>query len=202
MIVIVDSGAGNVASVLNMIRRAGGQAIISDSQEEIRSASKLILPGVGAFDHGMQQLHAKGLPAIIKERAAVGVPLMGICLGMQLLGSGSEEGSMPGLGLLPARFKRFDFDSPLSLRVPHVGWNTVEIAKTNPLLSHEAHERRFYFVHSYHAVCENPSDVLATCTYGYDFPAAYSRANVYGFQFHPEKSHRFGLELFSRFLKL
>lgn len=202
MIVIVDYEVGNVASVLNMIKKAGGQAIVSGSQEDISRATKLVLPGVGAFDHGMQHLNDKGLPSLLKERASAGVPLMGICLGMQLLGLGSEEGEMSGLGLLPARFKRFDFDPAGALRVPHVGWNTIEINKPNPLIVDDGQENRFYFVHSYHAVCDEAADVLATCDYGYGFPAAYSRENVYGFQFHPEKSHRFGLDLFCRFLEL
>lgn len=202
MIVIVDYEAGNVASVLNMIKKSGGQAIVSGSQGDISKATKIILPGVGAFDYGMQHLHEKGLPSLLKERVAAGVPLMGICLGMQLLGLSSEEGEMSGLGLLPARFKRFDFDPVAPLRVPHVGWNTVETTKPNSLILDDGLEKRFYFVHSYHAVCDEAADILAICDYGYSFPAAYSRENVYGFQFHPEKSHRFGLDLFRRFLEL
>lgn len=202
MIVIVDYEAGNVASVQNMIKKAGGQAVISGNEKDIRGASKLILPGVGAFDYGMKNLHAKGLPAAIKDRAAAGVPLMGICLGMALLAQGSDEGETPGLGLLPAHFKYFNFDPAVPMRVPHVGWNTIEVTKPNQLIPDHGDETRFYFVHSYHAVCDDPSDVLATCDYGYNFVAAYSRGNVYGFQFHPEKSHRFGLDLFGRFLEL
>ena len=202
MIVIVDYEVGNFASVLNMVKKAGGQAIVSGSQEEISRATKLILPGVGAFDRGMQQLHEKGLPGLLNERASAGVPLMGICLGMQLLGFGSEEGELPGLGLLPIRFKRFNLDAEVPLRVPHVGWNTVKVVKRNPLIPEDDKEKRFYFVHSYHAVCDEDADILATCDYGYGFPAACSRENIYGFQFHPEKSHRFGLDLFRRFLEL
>jgi glutamine amidotransferase len=202
MIVIVDYACGNIASVLNMIRKAGGDAIVSDSHEVIKQATKLILPGVGAYDHGMSHLHAKQLPAILQARAAAGVPLLGICLGMQLLAQGSEEGKIPGLGLIEAKFKRFSFEADSTMRVPHVGWNTVQIQKSNPLISENQEENRYYFVHSYYAACANESDILATTEYGHRFPSAYSKKNVYGVQFHPEKSHRFGLSLIKQFLKV
>ena len=202
MIVIVDYACGNIASVLNMIRKAGGDAIVSDSHEVIKQATKLILPGVGAYDHGMSHLHAKQLPAILQARAAAGVPLLGICLGMQLLAQGSEEGKIPGLGLIDAKFKRFAFEADSTMRVPHVGWNTVQIQKSNPLISENQEENRYYFVHSYYAACANESDILATTEYGHRFPSAYSKKNVYGVQFHPEKSHRFGLSLIKQFLKV
>ena len=202
MIVIVDYACGNIASVLNMIRKAGGNAIVSDSNEVIGQATKLILPGVGAYDHGMSHLHAKQLPAILQARAAAGVPLLGICLGMQLLAQGSEEGKMPGLGLIAARFKRFAFAADSAMRVPHVGWNTVQIQKSNSLIPDNQEENRYYFVHSYYAACADESDILATTEYGHRFPSAYSKKNVYGVQFHPEKSHRFGLSLIQQFLKV
>lgn len=202
MIVIVDYACGNIASVLNMIRKAGGDAIVSDSHEVIKQATKLILPGVGAYDHGMSHLHAKQLPAILQARAAAGVPLLGICLGMQLLAQGSEEGKMPGLGLIDAKFKRFAFEADSTMRVPHVGWNTVQIQKSNPLIADNQEENRYYFVHSYYAACADESDILATTEYGHRFPSAYSKENVYGVQFHPEKSHRFGLSLIKQFLKV
>ncbi len=202
MIVIVDYACGNIASVLNMLRKAGGDAIVSDSHEVIKQATKLILPGVGAYDHGMSHLHAKQLPAILQARAAAGVPLLGICLGMQLLAQGSEEGKMPGLGLIAAKFKRFAFSADSAMRVPHVGWNTVQIQKSNSLIPDKQEENRYYFVHSYYAACADESDILATTEYGHRFPSAYSRENVYGVQFHPEKSHRFGLSLIQQFLKV
>lgn len=197
MIVIIDYEAGNIASVLNMIRKAGGDAVVSGRREDVERATKLVLPGVGSFDHGMTHLHAKQLPSLIKERAEAGVPLLGICLGMQLLGMQSEEGVQPGLGLIRAAFKKF---SDHELRVPHVGWNTVKVVKESPLLEKVAEECRYYFVHSYYAVCHDPVDVLSTTEYGAPFVSAYSRANVVGVQFHPEKSHRFGLQLMKRFL--
>lgn len=197
MIVIVDYEAGNIASVLNMIRKAGGDAVVSGRPEDVGRAAKLVLPGVGSFDYGMTHLHAKGLAQAIKARAAAGVPLLGICLGMQLLGMQSEEGVVPGLGLIDASFRRF---SDPGLRVPHVGWNTVQVVKENPLMDKVGEECRYYFVHSYFALCQDHGDVLATTDYGLPFVSAYSRANVFGVQFHPEKSHRFGLDLMKRFL--
>ena len=202
MIVIVDYECGNIASVLNMIRKAGGDATVSGSHDVIEQASKLILPGVGAYDQGMSYLHAKKLPAILQTRAAAGVPLLGICLGMQLLGLGSEEGKIPGLGLIAARFKRFVLDTDSAMRIPHVGWNTVQAQKANCLIFGDQEEKRYYFDHSYYAVCAEENDVLATTEYGHHFPSAYSRASVYGVQFHPEKSHRFGLSLIKRFLDI
>lgn len=199
MIVIIDYEAGNIASVLNMIRKAGGDAVVSGRPEDVERASKLVLPGVGSFDHGMTHLHAKGLPRAIKARAEASVPLLGICLGMQLLSMQSEEGIQPGLGLINAAFKKF---SDPALRVPHVGWNTVQVVKENPLLDKVGEDRRYYFVHSYYAVCQDPNDVVAITDYGSSFVSAYSRGNVLGVQFHPEKSHRFGLHLMKRFLEL
>lgn len=202
MIVIVDYGAGNVASVRNMIRKAGGDAEVSGSPEVVAGAKKLLLPGVGAFDYGMANLAERGLVEVLKDRAAAGVPFLGICLGMQLLSYGSEEGDLPGLGLIPAHFRRFTVDKEARLRVPHVGWNTVNVLRSNPLLGQTEEEQRFYFVHSYFAECEQPEDRIATTTYGIEFTSAYGRGNVLGCQFHPEKSHRFGLALMRRFLEV
>ena len=201
-IIIVDSGLGNIASVLNMVRRGGGRAKTSGQPDDILAASKVILPGVGAFDHGIDQLQKLGLFAAIQDWAAGGAPLLGICLGMQLLGNGSEEGKRDGLGLIQADFKRFSFEGGGSLPIPHVGWNEVSCAKKNPLISNDGGEQRFYFTHSYHAVCDNEEDVLARTEYGGEFTAAYSRESIYGVQFHPEKSHRFGMALIKNFLDL
>ncbi|MBV6422330.1 MAG: Imidazole glycerol phosphate synthase subunit HisH [Steroidobacteraceae bacterium] len=199
MIVIVDYEAGNIASVLNMIRKAGGDAIVSGRADDIKRASKLILPGVGSFDHGITHLQAKSLPSVMRERVVAGVPLLGICLGMQLLALRSEEGVQPGLGLIRANFKRFGRPD---LRVPHMGWNTLNVTRKHPLLDNIGEEDRYYFAHSYYALCEDPADVLATTDYGGPFVSAYAQANVVGVQFHPEKSHRFGLRLMKRFLEM
>ena len=202
MIVIVDYGVGNLASVLNIIRKAGGDAIVSSSAKDIRNCDRLFLPGVGAFDHGMSNLEERRLIQPIQDRAQDGAPILGICLGMQLLSRGSEEGQRPGLGLVPASFKRFADSTRGSLRVPHVGWNTINVVKTNDLVTDSDEELRYYFVHSYYAVCDEPSDVIATTMYGHEFPCIYGRGKIYGCQFHPEKSHRFGLQLIRRFLEL
>lgn len=201
MIVIVDYGAGNLASVRNMIRKVGGDAIISNKADDIAAATKILLPGVGAFDYGMRKLHEIGLVCSLRERAGAGIPLLGICLGMQLLSQGSEEGREPGLGLIAARFVKFIPNRAARLRVPHVGWNTIKIIKDNALLPKTIEEQRFYFVHSYYAQCDSDVDKIAVTDYGGEFVSAYSHGNVFGCQFHPEKSHKFGMALMKRFLE-
>lgn len=200
MLIIVNYGLGNLSSVQNMVHRVGGQAKISNDPEEILRASKIILPGVGAFDYGVESMHALGIFTVLRELGQQGIPLLGICLGMQLLGKRSDEGTLMGLGLIDAEFKRFSFPQDTSLRVPHVGWNTVEIVKKNPFISLEENEVRFYFTHSYHAFCHEEADVIANAFYGYSFPVIFGRDNIWGVQFHPEKSHRFGMALFKKFL--
>ena len=202
MVVIIDYDSGNIASVLNMIRRAGHTARVSSRAEDIAEASALILPGVGSFDHGVKQLRARGLPDLIRERAAEDIPILGVCLGMQLLALDSEEGELEGLGLVRAHIKRFSFPANRGLPVPHVGWNKVVARKDNPLIPFDGQERRFYFVHSYYAQCELDDDGLCETEYGIRFTSGFSNGNVYGMQFHPEKSHRFGLDLFRRFLEV
>jgi imidazole glycerol-phosphate synthase subunit HisH len=202
-VTIIDSGLGNIASVANIVRKIGGNPIISRDRKTILSASKLILPGVGAFDHGIEQLHRLDFFSPIKDCCGNGTPLLGICLGMQLLANKSEEGSAQGLGLVDAEFKKFSFDPQLPLRVPHVGWNKVNIVKSNPLFSNdELNDRRFYFTHSYHAVCNDKESILATTSYGIDFTSIYYKDNVYGVQFHPEKSHKFGMAMMKKFLEI
>jgi len=201
-VIIVDYGMGNIASVANMVRKSSGVAKISNKKTEILKASKLIIPGVGAFDHGVNQLQELDLFSAIQKMGSEGIPVLGICLGMQLLAKRSEEGTLNGLGLIDAKFKRFSFGSEFPLRVPHVGWNHVHVEKDNLLIPGDMTEQRFYFTHSYHAVCANKNDILATTEYGYSFPAAYCRNKVFGVQFHPEKSHRFGMTLIKKFLEI
>lgn len=203
MLVIIDYGMGNHASVLNMIRKVGGAAKVSSDPNHLMSASKLILPGVGSFDHGVLQLHALGLFPAICERVSRGIPILGICLGMQLLANRSEEGRLEGLGFIDAEFKKFFFcNNSTEFRVPHVGWNYLRVEKKNPLFPYDGSEQRFYFTHSYYAVCHNDADILATTEYGFRFTSAYSRDNIFGTQFHPEKSHRFGMAVVKRFVEL
>lgn len=201
MIVIVDYGVGNLNSVQNMLSRAGAASIISSDAVAIRSASRLILPGVGHFGFAMEALHERGLTDVLLECAGAGMPLLGICLGAQLLGRGSEEADVPGLGLLPMETKRFD-DSRLrhGEKVPHMGWAaTRPVAKNSPLLSGLDEASRFYYVHSFHFSCDDPGMVLCTAEHGYEFPAGVHRGNVAGVQFHPEKSHTFGRQFLQNF---
>lgn len=185
-----------------MVRKAGGSATITRDLGAIASATKLILPGVGAFDHGVNRLRELGLFEPVRAKASTGIPVLGICLGMQLLGARSEEGQQSGLGLVDATMHRFAFPADAELRVPHVGWNTVSVRKKNALIPTTGDEQRYYFTHSFHAVCANQDDVLATADYGYPFAAAFAHGNVYGVQFHPEKSHRFGMAVVRNFLSL
>jgi len=202
MIVVIDYGLGNPASVRNMLRKAGVEAGVSADPATIASADKLILPGVGAFDHGMQNLEERGLIPVLNEAVRERqVPFLGICLGMQLMSRGSEEGVRPGLGWLAADTVRFAFADDADLRVPHMGWNTVAPRAETFLSRGLADDSRFYFVHSYHVRCDDPADVTLVAGYGGDMVAATVRGNVAGTQFHPEKSHKFGLALMRRFIE-
>lgn len=202
-ITVVDYGAGNIGSVLNMIKRAGGVASASGNAEVLAQASKLLLPGVGSFDNALQRLEQLELIEVLRERASAGVPLLGICLGMQLLSYGSEEGTLPGLGLIPGRVRRFTFaDDNSALKIPHMGWNQVVASKKHALADGLEAGARFYFVHSYHLECENSSDELFKTHYGYDFTSGVQRGNVMGVQFHPEKSHRYGMQLIKNFVEM
>jgi glutamine amidotransferase len=201
MIVIVDYGMGNLGSIQNMIKKVGAQALISSKTEDIEKAAKLILPGVGAFDEGMRQLTERGLiSALTRKALEQKTPVLGICLGMQLLTRRSEEGKLPGLGWIDADTKRFKFENANGLKIPHMGWNTVTAKKEEPLFAGYTEETRFYFVHSYHTVCDRAENAAATTHYGYDFACAVRKGNIAGVQFHPEKSHKFGMRLFRNFL--
>lgn len=204
MIVIIDYGMGNLGSVANMLRRLGVAARISGDPAVVAEADRLILPGVGAFDQGMRNLHASGLVEVLQERVFErGVPLLGICLGMQLLTRSSEEGSLSGLGLFEADTIRFHLPDPLPgirqvLKVPHMGWKQVTVRKRDPLFVGLETGARFYFVHSYHVVCA-PADAAAVAEHGYEFVSAIQKGHIAGVQFHPEKSHRYGMVLLRNF---
>lgn len=203
MISVVDYGVANLGSILNMLRKVGARAEAVSTPDAIERAEKLILPGVGAFDHGMTALSERGLADVLKGRVAGdGVPLLGICLGMQLLGNGSEEGALAGLGLIDGRCVRFRFADERTLKVPHMGWNVLMPRRESPLFKGLDENARFYFVHSYHLVCADASDVLATARYGIEFTAMVQRGSVWGAQFHPEKSHRFGMTLLRNFAEI
>lgn len=199
LIVVVDYGVGNVGSVLNMLRKIGARALVSGQPSDIAAADKLILPGVGHFGHGMQKLTDTGLVPLLEEQAfALRKPVLGICLGMQMMTRGSEESETPGLGWIDAYTHRFA-DAP-DLRVPHMGWNTVRAPNGASLFKNDdAEAERFYFVHSYSVRTTDPHHVAAVCRYGTDFVAAFEVGNLFGVQFHPEKSHLFGMALLRRF---
>lgn len=202
MIVIIDYGVGNVGSVLNMLRKIGARARISGNVDEIRAADKLILPGVGHFGHGMRKLAETGLIPTLNEQALqVRKPILGICLGMQMMTRGSDESDLPGLGWVQAQTRRFD--DAVGLRVPHMGWNRVHAAPQAHLFDAQAPEaERFYFVHSYYVQADRSDQVAARCQYGTDFAASFEADNLFGVQFHPEKSHLFGMALLRRYAAL
>jgi glutamine amidotransferase len=203
-IVVVDYGIGNLGAIPNMLRRLNATAEITSDPEVIQGASKVILPGVGAFDAGMRRLRELNLDTVLNERASdQGVYILGLCLGMHLMFEGSAEGVEPGLGWIAGQVVRFSTGATVPpLPVPHMGWNLVTIRRPHRILADLGAEPRFYFAHSYHARCDDPADVLGTTEYGEHFPSIIGRNNILGAQFHPEKSHRFGLQLLRNFVAL
>ncbi len=196
---------GNAVSIIKMIQKAGGEAVLCNSPETLSNSSAIIMPGVGSFDNAMDKLRSLGfIEAFELEVIQKRTPFLGICLGMQLLFEQSEEGNVPGLGWLDGNVVMFKF-SELSnadmLKVPHMGWNYIHPANTGSLFSGYRDEIRFYFTHSYHVDCFNKKDILATTNYGYKFVSSVQRGHIFGVQFHPEKSHRFGIQFFKNFLK-
>jgi glutamine amidotransferase len=203
MIAICDYGTGNLKSIANMLSRVGGKVEVVSNPALLHQFEKVILPGVGSFDHGMSNLNAKGwLEALGEAVLQIRLPVLGICLGMQLMCKSSEEGQLPGLGWIEGDVKRFNLAPESLLKVPHMGWNAVDVVTPSPLFDEDSEEQRYYFVHSYHVICNNPADVLATAHHGYDFVASFRHENIYGVQFHPEKSHRFGMALMKKFVDL
>lgn len=200
MITIVESGAGNLGSIRNMLRKLGEPSRVTNDPEDVRVAGKLVLPGVGAFDKAMHYLRERELLAALDEAVLERrVPILGICLGMQLFSSCSEEGQAAGFGWLEATTRRFRFERPQRLKVPHMGWNEVRVVTRHPLFSN-LEKLRFYFAHSYYVECADPGLRTATTKYGFDFCSAVHRENIVGTQFHPEKSHQFGLKLLRNFI--
>lgn len=201
MIVVVDYGVGNLSSVSNMLRRAGGEVLVSRDPSDVLAADKLLLPGVGHFDHGMKMLNASGLrDAIDRYALELRRPVLGICLGAQILGLGSEEGDASGLGWVDMACRKLPAKS--SIRVPHMGWNQIFRKKKSSLIDQMENDARFYFVHSYYMDCNQPEDILATTNHGVEFTCAVQKGNIMGTQFHPEKSLRHGLALMKSFVEL
>ncbi|MCK0115076.1 imidazole glycerol phosphate synthase subunit HisH [Gelidibacter sp. F63206] len=203
MITIIDYKIGNITSIQKMLKKAGyADAIISSRVEDIQNASKLILPGVGHFDYGMKQLKFSGLLKALNKRVLDDkIPILGICLGAQLMTNGSEEGKEKGLGWIDAQTVRFD-KSKLSsnLKIPHMGWTDVVYKQDVPLFKDMPTDSRFYFVHTYHMACNQPEDIAVTATYGYEFTAGFIKDNIIGMQFHPEKSHKYGMQFLRNFI--
>ena len=202
MIMIVDYGMGNLGSMLNMFKRIGVEASIQSDPVNLSNAAKLILPGVGAFDAAMSCINSRsGLREVLDYKAMEEkIPVLGVCLGMQLLTKASEEGDIKGLGWIPSvtsRFPKLD-----GFKVPHMGWNIARPVKQNPLVAGVGLDPRYYFVHSYYVRVENPDHSLMRASYGVEFDAAIGMDNIYGVQFHPEKSHRYGMSILKNFSEL
>jgi glutamine amidotransferase len=202
MTVIIDYNLGNPNSIRNMFTFLGIHSKISSNISDIINADRLVLPGVGHFRHGMDQLEKLELVDILKTEVINNKkPILGICLGMQLLTKHSEEGDLVGLGFIDARTKKFELENR-ELKVPHMGWNTALFKKDSPVNVGIIGDPRYYFVHSYYVECSNKDDILCTTHYGQDFVSGFQRDNVFGLQFHPEKSHKFGMELLANFCKI
>jgi imidazole glycerol-phosphate synthase subunit HisH len=202
MIGILNYGLGNINSISNIIKHVGGENRIISKHDDIEGIKKLIIPGVGSFDHGMQGLHDGKWVELLNEMVnSESIKVLGICLGMQLMCKSSEEGKLSGLGWIDAKVEKFSFQNHDNKKIPHMGWNTIDVVKKSNLFSPEQN-KRFYFVHSYHVVCNDKKDISTTTDYGFNVTASFENKNVYGVQFHPEKSHRFGKELFKKFISI
>lgn len=201
MIIIIDSGLGNVRSIYSKIAQMGEDVQISDQLSVIESADKLVLPGVGHFSSGMENITEMGLLPVLKKKVkGEKIPLLGICLGMQLLTNHSEEGNGNGLSFIDAETIHFSNKEPVPMRIPHMGWNTIKIENECPLLHNIPDNSRFYFVHSYHVSCNNQNNIIATTNYGHSYPSIIQNGNIFGVQFHPEKSHKQGIQLIKNFV--
>jgi glutamine amidotransferase len=204
LIVVVDLKTGNIRSITKVFERLNAKVKTTSNVEEIESANKLIIPGVGHFGKGMENLHKLNLISCLNMKVQQQkTPVLGICLGMQLFSEYSEEGNVRGLGWISAKVQRFAFPvSNHNLKVPHMGWNSVRILKDSVLLNKINNGDSFYFAHSYYVSCNSSTDVLCRTNYGVEFDAAIQMDNIYGFQFHPEKSHAKGMKIIDNFISL
>lgn len=201
MIAVIDYGVGNVGSIVNMLRKVGKQASIIKKPEQLFDADFIILPGVGSFDESMKKLRTQGFVDVLQHKVIEDtIPFLGICLGMQILFEKSEEGKLEGLGWVKGEVIKFDkarFPASLNLKIPNMGWSNVKFKEDET----QHQPKRFYFVHSYHAVCEREEDIYAVSTYGYEFCCAVRKGQIQGVQFHPEKSHQFGINFFKNYFR-
>ncbi|MEP6726823.1 MAG: imidazole glycerol phosphate synthase subunit HisH [Bacteroidota bacterium] len=200
MVSIIDYGVGNLTSILNMFKKAGAEVLITGSESDILKASKILLPGMGHFDNCMEKLNASGLRGALEQKAVTEkIPVLGICVGLQMFMHASEEGTQPGLGWIPGKTIRFKKENMLAGdKIPNMGWLEIKVEKPSRLTEH-LDDARFYFAHSFHVQVQNEADALITADYGYNFTAGIEKNNLLGVQFHPEKSHRFGMQLLKNF---
>lgn len=204
MLVIIDYGIGNLQSIKNMLKRIGVNGVISSEKSVIEGAQKFILPGIGAFDYGMSKLNESGCIPLLNDKVLKQkTPILGICLGAQLFTQRSEEGKTNGLGWFDAETVRFNFGNNTdNLKIPYMGWNDVNYNSSSRLFANMYDNPRFYFVHTYHLKTAHHQEIIATSKYGYEFPVGLERENIIGVQFHPEKSHRFGMMILKNFSEL
>ena len=204
MITIIDYGVGNINAFHNIYKSLGKEVCIARNENEILNATKLILPGVGHFDYAMKKFQDSGMIPIVSNLVQQNkIPILGICVGMQMLSNSSEEGKLPGLGWINAKVKKID-SSLLSqtTRLPHMGWNDINIISDNYILKNLPNLPKFYFLHSYYFDCIQEEEIIATSTYGNSFACAVNYKNIFGVQFHPEKSHHYGIKLLENFSNL
>lgn len=204
MITIIDYGLGNILAFVNVYNRLNIPVAVAKSADDLRNATRLILPGVGSFDHAMQQLDQSGMRQPVEQLVMQNrVPVLGICVGMQMLAKSSDEGELPGLGWIDGKVKKFDLSAmPRDTNLPHMGWNDVNPVVSGGLFKGMEQDSQFYFLHSFYFECNQQSNVLAVTDYGGNFSCAVRQENVFGVQFHPEKSHHFGSQLLKNFAEV